>query len=316
MITTTEVNKLWMYFIAYFKANGRLSLEQERHLKNLKIELAPLDYGAAGFYSLKDDKMVVNTNYKDKFILYETVFHELDHARCSYINRNGERLTGLWTDDNSGSYNEETGDIISARKGEFLSEGITAINGENCYHSYIRNEFKNNEPWKEIPSTTDKNLFPGHVFPSGLWWYKLNGNFISQFSAVMGITENQFCALADNGKGRENISKLYNQMTSTDNAKFENVEEKLDYVGTAANIWLHGVNLSLNTMDTCQKNIKDAQIMLFSHLSLAYNEGKISKTEYVNRFNKFNRYTTMKNLGNLFADGALQIIKSKEHSRQ
>ena len=310
MVTRSEVVKLRDYLIAYFRQQNRLTTTQENYLKNLGIEIIPLHSGAAGYYSPDENRIVINQNYTDKFILYQTIFHEFDHARTSYIDIDGKRNTGMWTNDNSGSYNNR-GDIVSARKGEFLGEGITAINGEDVYRSYV-----NDMNWREIPSTTDNNLFPGHVFPSGLWWYKLNGNFISQFSAVMGINENQFCALADNGRGRENISKMYNQMTSNDRAKFEDVEEKLDYVGTAANLRLHGVNLNFNTMETCQKNIKDAQLMLFNHLSLAYHEGKISKTEYVNRFNKFNKYTTMKELGSLFADSALQIIKTKDRSCQ
>lgn len=307
MITENTIINLRNYFINYFEYCGRLTPTQKNYLKSLKIELIPFNNsGAAGYYSQDEDKIVINTNYKDNFLLYETIFHELDHARCSYVNIFGKRLTGMWTDDNNGSYNKK-GDIVTARKGEFLGEGITAINGENVYHSYV-----DDTEWREVPSRPDGNLFDGHIFPSGLWWYKLNGNFISQFAAVMGINENDFCRMADNGKGRENISRAFNGLCRNKNITFEKLEEKLDYVGTAANLYLQHVYINDNTIKTCQEYIKEVQISLYLKLTTLYQEGRINKQTYIDRFNKFNRYTTIPKLKTILAYKASDNIRAKQ----
>ena len=286
-----QVIRMRDYFINYWKNIGRLTLQQEIYLKRLEIKIYPFtDSGAAGYYSSDDNSISINSAYTNQFILKQTVFHELDHARTSFV-KNGKRLTGMWTEQN-GTWNKVEKKLNEPTKGEFFGEGITACNGESVYYAY------KNQNWYEKPKQQPdmiggrKQLFPGHTFPSGLWWYKLNGNFISQLAAVMGLTDNEFCALADNGNGREIISKKFNELNNDQKYTFEVIENMLDCVGITAKLALYGVELNKDEMRKYNKYIIDCQDLICAKLMAAYRTGTITESEFIKRFDRFNRYVT------------------------
>lgn len=255
MITIEKINLLKQFYTNFMRNEGKLTPEQEKNLKEVNIKLEPLKRDLAGAYNVKTNILTINPKIFDELKL-ELFFHELDHVRTVY-KKNGERLTGITT--NKGPiFETKDGEMIQVMKGRMLTEGVAEINDERVYHSFTKTE----ENWKEIMSETDFNEFPEHKFPSKLNQYRLNGNYIAQIAAVLGITEDDICKLIDkNQLGREQLINMFYNLTGNAES-FENIEERMDLVATFSKSMLYGLELNDKTMNICNYYINSSQLML------------------------------------------------------
>lgn len=179
-------------------------------------------------------------------------------------------------------------EFLDVAKGIMLTEGATSINGERVFRSYNKDlNLKG-----ETISKTDNNTSPGHEFPSSLYNYKLNGNYIAQIAAVLGITELEICKIIDkNQLGREELINRFYFLTGNKD-EFETIEKRMDLVATIFRGVLNGLIMNQNTKEMCDFNIIYSQRMLANCIFLGFEKGSISRDDFVWRIERFSKFLT------------------------
>ena len=307
MYSETELNTLKNGYIDCMKSYGRIDASQEARLNALKFHVAPQQGGYSGLYDAKINTIIINSNYPMGEVINQTIFHELDHARTTFVTVDGELSTGLWSGKKTTAFTKIPGALaIVANQGEMLSEGVTTINGETVYRSITGTLANWKEEWQPIDG------IPGtkHKVPSGLWYYKLNGNFISQIGTVLGLSDEEMCRIVDkNEAGRQELTRRFEELTG-DKDYFQNLEFSMDYVATVAKYLLIDKPINNETIKECSDKIETAQLEIYGVLPKAYARNMISPLEFEKRARSVAARATLPELESAMVEHSDNVLRA------